>query len=418
MSGQRNERRRGSNRRPKMPSNPGRDASSSSGSEHEHEHEQPGRWRDSITFWCGVVVAIATVITLAITALGSGDSSAPSTATAKEGHLQLTDAYIKDGPEEDFSNSTGPQRQTVSSTPTIELLLLNGTAVRQLITAALITVEGYARLETCFSQGGGPIPEPYPYVIGLPAQPLPSERALEAHLHDQIGPDEPDRLALRFATPGVSGLSSSIYRLHIGLRTTGTTKPFDAGRFIVTTPGAILDFGSIIPVENTFLEQFVTGDFKSESSRLHVTWCMKRNLAALEAILGGRGRRTPELALLDHSTLASRWTQLQDHTPARLAATRLLKMADPLNAAYAAEQTADPTFQAQVKTLAAKELLARAGRELTGGGTPSVYGEALVRSAIELKPSEGARAMLAEFQRRLVGQEPADLAMAPEGTGG
>ncbi|THD75210.1 MAG: hypothetical protein E7812_17650 [Phenylobacterium sp.] len=412
MSRQGSKRQRGLQQRPKTPPNPSRDASSSSSA----EQEKPSRWRDSIAFWCGVIVAIATVITLAITALGSGHS--PSTAAAKEGHLQLTDAYIKDGPEEDFSNSTGPQRQTGSSTPTIELLLLNSTTARQLITAVLITVEGYARLETCFSQGGGPIPEPYPYIIGLPAQPLPSERVLEAHLHDQIGPDEPDRLALRFATSGAGGLSSSIYKLHIALRATGATNPFDAGRFIVTTPGAILGIGSIIPVENTFLEQFVTGTFKSESSRLHVTWCMKRNLAALEAVLGGHGKRTPELALLDHSTLASRWAQLQDHTPARLAATRLLKMADPLNAAYAADQTADPAFQAQVKTLAAKELLARAGRELTGGGTPSVYGEGLVRSAIELEPSAGARAMLAEFQRRLVGQEPADLAMAPEGASG
>ncbi len=160
----------------------------------------------------------------------------------------------------------------------------------------------------------------------------------------------------------------------------GSARPLDAGRFVVVMPSTLPRYGQYLPEDNATLQQFVTGPFKS--SRLSTTWCFKRNLSQLEAVLSGSGERSSELELLDHPVIANGWGKLQDHLPAHAAALALLHE-EPQLAAYAAAQSGNAQFAHGIAVQAAARLLQRAN-ELVAQSGPSTFAEQEVRASLLL----------------------------------
>lgn len=359
------------------------------------------RRRENILYWCSLVCglgALATIVTLAVTVTGgSGHNNQGKQAGARKGGLMITQTLVRSGTEEMYDNGSAGGTHTLASSPAIELLLFNSSSRHRLVEGARLTIEKYAHLDLCFNQGGGPLPEPTPYVIRMPTFPIAPENLIEAHLHDEIDPENADRMVLRFGeTRGGGGYD--LYKVRIQLRVFGSRKPLDAGRFVFSVPGQIPSYDGYLPEDNKYLTQFVTGDFRQ--ARLAVTWCLRRNLASLLSVVTGVGARSPEMELLDHPVIASEWSRVRDYVPASAAARMLLENKQGELAVFAAEQTGDPGYEANVRKRAVAQLLGAAQAELSANA-PSFSGERGVRVALEIEPSPRGMKILAQFKRRL-----------------
>jgi hypothetical protein len=357
--------------------------------------------RETIIFWCELVGTFIIVLTFVLTFGKKSIESTPAHATRPEGKVAVTQEYVINAAEPAEVVNEGAGVQTLTSSPTVEATVFNKTADRVMIEQARVSIEAYATLRLCFTQGGGPLPQPNPYVIHLAINPLSSERVVEAPMHEQIGPEEVDRIALRFGADLSGAGGYALYLLHIQLQVYGEKKDLDLGRFALSAPGRIPTFSGYLPDQNSFLQEFTTGSFKSY--HLQTTWCLKRNLASLHQILDNSARRAPELALFDQPVLASRWGQLQDHLPPRQAATRLLAEdggpEDAGDAVYAAEQTKDPGFESRIRKQASRQLLGWARKGL-GTVEPAIV-EQQVREALAMWSSERGRLLLREVQQSL-----------------
>ncbi len=364
--------------------------------------EKHRNWRKTISFWCGVVVAVIAVLTFVLTYGQKLVQSAPAHARLPEGSVLVTQEYVLNAAEPAETVDEGDGVQTLTSSPTVEATVFNKSSHRVLIEQARVSIEAYATLRLCFSQGGGPMPEPNPYTIHLAANPLPSERVVQAPMHEQLGPEEVDRIALRFGAD-ISGAGGyALYLLHIRLHVYGESKDLDLGRFALSAPGRIPTFSGYLPDENSFLREFTTGPFKA--SHLQTTWCLKHNLASLHRILENSARRAPELALFDQPVLASQWGRLQDHLAPWPAAIHLLREGDAQDAVYAAEQTKDPGFEARIGKQGSQQLLSQASREL--GSVDPAFIEQDVREALAMSSSQRGRVLLREVQQRLAQERP------------
>jgi hypothetical protein len=354
--------------------------------------------RKTILFWCTVVCTVIAVLGFGLT---DGKKLVESATAHKgpEGAVVVTQEYVINAAEPAEAINEGTGVQTLTSSPTVEATVFNKTAHRVLIEQTRVSIEAYATLRLCFTQGGGPMPQPNPYVIHLAINPLPSERVVEAPLHEQIGPEEVDRIALRFGADLSGAGGYALYLMHIQLHVYGEKKDLDLGRFALSAPGRIPTLSGYLPDDNSFLQGFTTGPFKA--AHLRTTWCLKHNLASLHQILDNSARRAPELALFDQPVLASEWGQLQDHLPPRQAATRLLEEDsgpdDAGDAVYAAEQTKDPGFEGRIRKQASQQLLGWASKDL-GTVEPAVV-EQLVREALAMWSSERGRLLLMEVQQ-------------------
>jgi len=355
--------------------------------------------RKTILFWCTVVCTVIAVLGFGLTVGKELVESATAHGKDPEGTVVVTQEYVINAAEPAEAINEGTGAQTLTSSPTVEATVFNKTAHRVLIEQARVSIEAYATLRLCFSQGGGPGPQPNPYVIHLATNPLPSERVVEAPMHEQVGPEEVDRIALRFGADLSGAGGYALYLLHIQLHAYGEKKDLDLGRFALSAPGRIPTLAGYLPDDNSFLQGFTTGPFKA--AHLEITWCLKRNLAALHQILDNSARRAPELALFDQPVLASQWRQLQDHLPPRQAATRLLEEDsgpdDAGDAVYAAEQTKAPRFEALIRKQASQQLLGWASKELETV-EPAVV-EQQVREALAMWSSERGRLLLRQVQQ-------------------
>lgn len=357
------------------------------------------RWRDSITFWCIVVTAVATVALLGVTQMETGSATPSVAKTVPEGTVSIAQAYVRNGREESYANSGAGLTQTLASSPTVELVVDNRSAERVLITAARVKVERYAGLHLCFSQGAGPVPVANPKTIRLPAVPLASEKPVEQPLTNQVGPDESEGIPLRFNSQGGAYGDYGVYKINIQLLIYGKTTPLDAGSYLLSMPSELPRYGAYLPESNQFLAQFEHNpEFKP--ALFSVTWCMRKNLTDLAAILKGSDKRASALELMDNPYIASKWATIQDRTPARASATRLLAQKEYQLAAFAAGLTGDQVFAKRIDTAAAEHLFLNAEHELNSG-LPVVYGEAEVREALQVAPSQRGEALLTEVQRRL-----------------
>jgi hypothetical protein len=367
---------------------------------HAENADGSRRLRESVAFWCAVATAVIALLTFFLTFGDKLIASAPAAKRHPEGRLVIAQVYMNNGPERSYVADDYGQVQTLASSPTVEAMLLNRSRQRVLVTHASVTIEAYAAFNLCFSQGGGPVPRPNPYVIALPVNPLPDERTIEVPIYEQLRPEDVDRIALRFSSD-VSGLGGyGIYLLHIRLRVYGEPKVLDLGRFAISTPASLPTFAGYLPNENAFLQQFVSGSFKS--ARLSATWCFKRNLASLQQVLAPPSTRAPQLELFDQPALASRWPQLQDHLPPRQAATRLIGEHQATDAVYAASQTGDAAFETRIRGQAAGQLFAAASSEVSL--SPPTFTEQEVLLALGMQPSERGRTLLREIRQRLAQQ--------------
>lgn len=345
----------------------------------------------------GILLAAAVVTILAgtlglVSALSPASSSRPPQHT---GAVILTAAYVKNPEEAMYIAANGQMTQTLESTPTIETLVHNETAHRVLITAVAIRIEAFANMHVCFSQGAGPIASPSPYVIPLPLQPQPGEAVIHHRLAEQIGPEEPDRIALRFA-PMQPPYGYAIYRIHLQLLL-DTGAPLDAGDFVIALPGSAPSYGTFLPEDNILLTQLARKEFRP--AVMPASWCFKHNLAMLHALLSGPGQRVPALQALDPPVIASRWPALERMLSPRTDAMKLLAAKSSELAAFAASETHDQRFAERVRASAVRLLLSEAAEELSQG--PSSAGEQKVRTALVIAPSALGRELLARFQRRL-----------------
>jgi hypothetical protein len=355
--------------------------------------------RKTTVYWCTVACTVVAVLGFVITYGKELVGSATAHGKGPEGSVVVTQEYVINAAEPAETVNEGAEVQTLTSSPTVEATVFNKTAHRVLIEQARVSIETYATLRLCFTQGGGPMPQPNPYVIHLAVNPLPSERMVEAPMHEQIGPEEVDRIALRFGANLAGAGGYALYLLHIQLHVYGKKQDLDLGRFALSAPGRIPTFSGYLPDENSFLQEFTTGSFKA--AHLETTWCLKHNLASLHQILDNSAKRAPELALFDQPVLASQWGQLQDHLPPRQAAIRLLEEdgapEEAGDAVYAAEQTKDPGFEARIRKQASQQLLGWASKDL--GTVEPVVIEQLVREALAMWSSERGRLLLREVQQ-------------------
>jgi hypothetical protein len=360
----------------------------------------------TVTLWCAVVGTVTSVLAFGLTDGKQLIESATANGKGPEGSVVVTQEYVINTAEPAEAVNEGTRVQTLTSSPTVEATVFNKTAHRVLIEQARVSIEAYETLRLCFSQGGGPLPQPNPYVIHLATNPLPTERVVETPMHEQIGPEEVDRIALRFGADIAGAGGYALYLLHIQLYVYGEKRDLDLGRFALSAPGRIPTFEGYLPDENSFLQEFTTGSFKA--AHLQTTWCLKHNLASLHQILDNSARRAPELALFDQPVLASQWGQLQDHLPPRHAAIRLLEEdggpEDAGDAVYAAEQTKDPGFEARIRKQASQQLLGWASKDL-GTVEPAIV-EQLVREALAMWSSERGRLLLREVQQSLAHSSP------------
>jgi hypothetical protein len=360
------------------------------------------RRRENIVYVCtvlGGLAAFATIV-LAVTSLAGTSSSGAHGSRRKdpEGQLVITEAYVRNGAEESYTDQQGPLRQSLSSSPTIDVLLHNGSRRHLLVERAKTTIESYGYVYLCFSQGGGPLPEPPPHVTRLPVFPLQSEDVVETHLRDEIPPEESDSIPLLFDAPRPQFEGYGIYKLRVQLRVYGSKTPLNVGRFVLSMPSTLPSYDGYFPEDNDFFKQFISGPFKG--AWLAVTWCLKRNLDSLQSVLSGAGIRSPELALLDRPVLASHWARLQDRTPPRRAALLLLRQRQAALAVFAASRSGDLVFESLVRRRAATALLDTAEKQLTAS-QPTESGEQEVRMALEIEQTPRGRQLLMEFERRL-----------------
>ncbi len=201
--------------------------------------------RKTIVFWCTVVCTVIAVLGFGLTDGKKLVESATAHGKGPEGSVVVTQKYVINAAEPAEAVNEGAGVQTLTSSPTVEATVFNKTAHRVLIEQARVSIEAYATLRLCFTQGGGPLPQPNPYVIHLAINPLPSERVVEAPMHEQIGPEEVDRIALRFGADLAGAGGYALYLLHIQLHVYGEKKGLDLGRFALSAPGRIPTFERI-----------------------------------------------------------------------------------------------------------------------------------------------------------------------------
>jgi hypothetical protein len=358
------------------------------------------RWRESVIFWCIVVTAIATLALLWLAQKGTGTATPSTVKTAPpEGLVSIAQAYVRNGQEDSYTGTDQAPTQTLASSPTVELVVNNESSKRILVTAARVKIEAYSELHLCFSQGAGPAPVANPKSVRLPDVPLPSQKPIEDDLTNEVGPDESEGIPVRVNSQRNAYGDYGVYKINIKLLVFGKAAPLDAGSYVLSTPSELPRYGAYLPESNRFLAQFEHNP-EFRAALLSVTWCMRKNISNLAAILKNSDKRATTLELMEHPYIAPKWATIQDHTPARASATRLLAQKESQLAAFAARLTGDQVFERRIDTAAAEQLLLQAEHELNSE-TPTAYGEAKVREALLIDRSQQGQTLLAEFQRRL-----------------
>lgn len=320
-------------------------------------------------------------------------SGAPASAlTIEEAVVHNTQAqYTSVG--DDTPEDVG--RQTPSSSPSIDVTVLNNGRRRVLVTGARFEILDWAELPICYTQGGGPVPLGARYTIPIPADPpTRSQRTFERALHRQVPAGDVDRFLFRFA-PASRTLDVQqlvILRLKLQISGGGT---LDAGKFLISLPDT-LD-GSRFPVVDD-----LTRDERDGWLGLAPTWCFEQNLVAARRILASDARRSQEMQAVGPFTPAPSWVRDHDRTPARAAASKLVDQGyappDFRLAIYAAQQTGDPAFVARITDAAAQRMLEAAKKSLDLGEPQAAAENA--RASLAARDTPEGRAVLMQAQSR------------------
>jgi hypothetical protein len=345
-------------------------------------------WVQIIGFPLAIVGTIAAIVAI-VQALGP-DEPSRHRSSPTPGRVALVQVGVRNG-----APKRRPDGTVVNSPkllPTIDLSLLNHGSRRVLVTSARIDVVGFASLPECAGQGGE-VPISGDYGITLPES---RHGTVRRALHQQIPPDDSDRITLRFSVPHPQVPESiDLFALRLRLETSEPAT-VDAGSFVIATPASVERNGLMLPDRDEILAADVTGH---DPIPLSWIWCFRHNISSLRSVTALPGRRSPELRVLTDYVPASIWPLVRDAMPPRAAAKALLQppFLDAELALYAAEQTKDVAFVAKIRRDGASALLEAAREALVSEPDRAAY---LARRAQQLHPTEEGARLLAEALRR------------------
>lgn len=344
----------GGRRRGRWRGRPGQKGRAKRGGEQRSPFKAVGVWVVKVA---GVVTALALIVSTVKSAVGWTHHVIDG-----NGRVELTRVVVGNGVAtyNSFGYST---EQTPASTPQIDLTVHNRRADTVMLEKAIVRVEDSARFPQCIPpQGGGPVPVSR-YHVELPLPPTPHGLVEDYSILDRVPPGEDDRPLLLFGARRISTEEGLLYALRIHILTDHGER-IDAGRFVLAVPAALQRYGLEFPEDAHMLRDQAPMIFPKE--RLGITWCFRRNLAALERLLGHPGRRSEDVTALAHMQLARDWPSYADPRPPRAAAEALLHTMreGPELAAFAASRTGDRRFAAQIRARSAALLLKQAEAEL------------------------------------------------------
>lgn len=283
-------------------------------------------------------------------------------------------------------------------TPHLDITVRNTGKLPALLTGVRISIEDSDRLDVCEFHTGDMVPVTGDYAITLPILPTPGERTFTRPLHQEVPAGEVDRFKVHFRLPWNSE-SRYLYALRVSLVAEDVGRPLDVGRFVIGVPEPVSEGGRLLPEGP---EPFGVLD---EQERLLSTWCGRRNIAALERVLGREGSRSSRMAALTQFEPAGWWPEFVDPRPARAAVEPLLAPeldgGSPVLAVFAAEESGDPELEAETRRRASELLLARAEDALQNGDYGYMARGAVeaARYALIFDPSPRAEQLLAEAER-------------------
>ncbi len=231
-------------------------------------------WVDKV----GLLIALASVV-VAIIALGGGSGS------HGKGHsqLNLVDLNVR---------AVAENRRRYSR---LEITLHNTGDQLVVIDGARFEIRRVYALPRCTTQGDLALSNDYG--VSLPVDAKPGE-AVEAPLHQQVGPDEADRFGITLSTSREQAVVY-LFEVEASLANDGSRSPLPLGRVLVSLPERPGP-GEYYWDEKT-VELLV--NWYDPGGEAHALWreampCWKSNTAVLRRALAGSAVRTPELDAL------------------------------------------------------------------------------------------------------------------------
>jgi hypothetical protein len=375
-------------------------------SEEERSARRAGHlyWVQVIGLVLGLVGAAAGVVAI-VQALGT-DEPDRHRSSPPLGRVALVQVGVRNGAAK--RRADGTVVDSPKDLPTVDLTLLNRGSRRVLITSAQVDVAGFASLSECAGQGGD-VPISGDYGIALPEYPHGAARHVRRPLHQQIGPDEPDRIALRFSVPHPRVPESiDLYALRLRLGTSEHAV-IDAGSFVIATPASIERDGLMLPDRDSILLEDVLGN----PIPLRWVWCFRHNISLLRSVTALPGRRSAELRALTAYVPATSWPTVRDAVSPRAAARALLRgpFVEAELALYAAKQTKDAAFVAKIRREGVSALLdaAQEALDVRDAGRAAY----LARQAQQLQPTPGGARLLVEARRAEREDPPSGYSFPP-----
>ncbi|MDX6624294.1 MAG: hypothetical protein QOE75_2226 [Solirubrobacterales bacterium] len=336
----------------------------------------------------------------------AADNAEELVESADTGSIEISQVVLANGRFDMRLADDGGFEQTDASTPQIDVTVRNRGSETALLTQARVAIEDSARLPVCEYNSGDVIPSSKDYAVALPILPTPKERLVVRPLHQEVGAGAVDRFRVLFKVDH-PGQEEHIYALRVDLVTDQARDPVEVGRFVVGVPQPVTGNGRILPEG-----QFAPSAY--EDQVLASTWCMRRNLAAAERLLGRPGKRSQFLSALLPFQYADWWEEFADQRPAGAAVEPLLHAPiaeGPVLAVFAAEQTGDEALVERTREKAAQLMLLTAEEALLSPYDTAAAGATIAaRQSLALSPSPQARRVLTQSETRQAIASAASLA--------
>ncbi|MDQ8043314.1 MAG: hypothetical protein AAGC46_01950 [Solirubrobacteraceae bacterium] len=346
----------------------------------------------------GQITAVVGAITLVVGLVTGGFRS----LRGEHAKLVVDNTVVTNGPEVDDASGDDTQVQSTASTPTIRLTLRNAGNRSAYLRTAHVQILDSADFRTCYAQGGGDVPRSNPVSITMPVRPV-AGTTVDVPLDKTLDPKARLAVPLLFGR-GTATTAWSLYAIRVTFSTDAADAPLDVGRFLISVPGASSPSADAFPVVPGMHP--VKGT--PQQYDLAATWCYRSNLSRLQALTALPGTRAPETAELTGTHLTPGFEAHADPTPARAAARNLAARRDSsaYYAVFAAEQTHDAAFVAQIRTRATATLVALAEQQL---GDPDQLNGALddARAANQLGATAETEQLLGDAQRAWLAAHPA-----------